>query len=199
MRRQHAAPRNAGERPISAAINRHDRQPLRGEQAMISKRTVGTPVLVAALAVLSVTACGPSHTGETYRRSEMQRAGVVEAGRIIAVEDVPVSGTGSGIGTIGGAAAGGVIGSTIGRSGSTGSVLAGIGGAIIGAFAGNAIEQGITAGKGTRFHVQLDSGPVINVVQTNEANLRTGDRVTVLEGGGKTRLTREGSPPPPAN
>ena len=44
---------------------------------------------------------------------------------------------------------------------------------------GNAIEQGITRGQGTRFVVQLDNGQVINVVQTNEANLQTGDRVRI--------------------
>jgi outer membrane lipoprotein SlyB len=126
----------------------------------------------------------------------MQRAGPVQSGRIIAVEDLSVSGSSSGIGTIGGAVAGGVLGSQIGHG--TGSVLAGIGGSIVGAIAGNAIERGITSGKGTRFHVQVDNGPVINVVQTNEANLQTGDRVTILDGGGKTRLERETSPPAPS-
>jgi outer membrane lipoprotein SlyB len=148
------------------------------------------------MAVLSVAACGPSHTGETYKRDEMQRGGSVQAGRIIAVEDVPVSGSTSGIGAIGGGVAGGAIGASAVR-GSTGSILAGVAGAIIGSIAGNAIEEGITKGRGTRFHVQMDNGEVINVVQTNEANLQTGDRVIVLEGGGKTRLAREtGSPPP---
>lgn len=151
-------------------------------------------VSVIALA-LPLAACGPSRTGETYSRSELQRAGAVQAGRIIAVEDVPVSGTSSGIGTVGGGVTGGVLGSTIGNGG-TGSILAGIGGAIIGAIAGNAIEQGISSGGATRFHVQMDDGSVINVVQTNEAGIRTGDRVTVYEGAGKTRLAREGAPPP---
>jgi outer membrane lipoprotein SlyB len=157
---------------------------------------VRAPVLLAA-AVLSLAACGPSHTGETYSRSELQRAGQIHHGRIIAIEDTPVSGTSSGIGTVGGAVAGGVIGSSIAR-GRTGSALAGVGGAIVGAIAGTAIERGITSGGATRFHVQMDDGSVINVVQTNEANLQTGDRVTVFEGGGKTRLAREGSPPPDA-
>lgn len=153
-------------------------------------------VLAAALLSLAVTACGPQHTGETYSRGDMQRGGAVLAGRIIAVDDVPVSGAGSGIGTVGGGVAGATIGSALAH-GRTGSILAGVGGAIIGAIAGNAIEQGITRGQGTRFVVQLDNGQVINVVQTNEANLQTGDRVTVLEGGGKTRLARENGPPPP--
>jgi outer membrane lipoprotein SlyB len=155
-----------------------------------------TRLLVLPLAVmaLSLTACGPSRTGETYSRSELQRSGAVQAGRIIAVEDVPVSGTSSGIGTVGGGVVGGVLGSQIGHG--AGSILAGVGGAIIGAVAGNAIEQGVTSGGATRFHVQMDDGSVINVVQTNEAGLQTGDRVTLYEGGGKTRLAREGVSPP---
>lgn len=151
--------------------------------------------LPAVALALSLAACGPSRTGETYSRSELQRAGAVQAGRIIAVEDVPVSGTSSGIGTVGGGVTGGVLGSRIGNGG-TGSILAGVGGAIIGAIAGNAIERGVTSGSATRFHVQMDDGAVINVVQTNEAGLQTGDRVTVYEGAGKTRLAREGAPPP---
>ncbi len=162
---------------------------------MTSRLIIRAPGLLV-MALLSVSACGPSHTGETYSRGDMQRGGIVQTGRIIAVENVPISGTTSGIGAIGGGVAGGAIGASIPR-GTTGSILAGVGGAIIGSIAGNAIEEGITRGKGTRFHVQLDSGPVINVVQTNEANLQTGDRVTVMEGGGKTRLAREGSAPPP--
>lgn len=161
---------------------------------MISAVIVRIPVLLAVV-TLALAACGPSQTGETYKPSELQRGGTVHSGRIIAVEDVPVSGTSSGIGTVGGGVAGGVIGASI-VHGRTGSILAGVGGAIVGAVAGNAIEQGITSGRATRFHIQMDDGQVINVVQTNEANLQTGDRVTVLEGGGKTRLTREGSPSP---
>lgn len=157
---------------------------------------VRTSVLLLA-AILSLAACGPAYTGETYSRSEMQRAGQVYHGRIIAIEDVPISGSSSGIGTVGGAVAGGILGGSIAR-GRTGSALAGVGGAIVGAIAGTAIERGVTAGQGTRFHVQMDDGSVINVVQTNEANLQTGDRVMVFEGGGKTRLAREGSTPPPA-
>ncbi|TWT09729.1 glycine zipper 2TM domain-containing protein [Reyranella sp. CPCC 100927] len=153
-------------------------------------------ILAAAVLSLSVTACGPSYTGETYSRSEMQRGGVVQYGRIISVDDAPISGTSSGLGTLGGGVAGGTIGAALAH-GRTGSILAGVGGAIIGAVAGNAIERGITAGRGTRFIVQVDNGPVINVVQTNEAGLQTGERVMILEGGEKTRLAREGSPPPP--
>jgi outer membrane lipoprotein SlyB len=150
---------------------------------------VRTPALLAAIC-LPLAACGPSHTSETYKPSELQRSGQVASGRIIAVEDVPVSGTSSGLGAIGGGVAGGALGASL-ASGRTGSILAGVGGAIIGSLAGNAVEQGMTRGRGTRFHVQMDDGSVINVVQTNEANLQTGDRVMVLEGGGKTRLARD--------
>ncbi len=155
---------------------------------------VRTPVLVAAIC-LSLAACGPSHTGETYKPSELQRSGQVASGRIIAVEDVPVSGSSSGLGALGGGVAGGALGASL-ASGRTGSILAGVGGAIIGSLAGNAVERGMTRGGATRFHVQMDDGSVINVVQTNEANLQTGDRVMVLEGGGKTRLARDETQPP---
>jgi outer membrane lipoprotein SlyB len=138
----------------------------------------------------AVAACGPTQS-DSYTRREMQRAGTVEVGQIVAMDEVPVDGTSSGIGRLGGGVAGGVAGSAIGSG--RASIITAVVGAVGGAFAGDAVERGITSGKATRFYVRKDDGSVINVVQTNEAQLRVGDRVMMLEGGGKLRLTREGT------
>ncbi len=142
--------------------------------------------LLAALA-----ACGPQRS-DAYSRGELQRPGTVETGQIVAMEDVPVDGTSTGIGRLGGGVAGGVAGSAIG-SGGRGSIITAVIGAVGGAFAGDAIERGVTSGTATRFYVRRDDGSVINVVQTNEARLQVGERVMMLEGGGKLRLTRDGA------
>jgi len=160
-----------------------------------------TAWLGIAVMVSLLGACGPSNTGTTVSPGEMQRAGTIGGGRIIGVQDVGVAGTTSGIGTIGGGVAGAVVGSSVahGRMG----VLAGVAGAIGGALLGNAIERSATSGSGTQFVVQRDDGQTMTVVQTNEQNLQTGDRVVIVDQGGKTRLMREGTggmpdAPPPA-
>lgn len=152
-------------------------------------RAVRVHAFLGAVALMGLTACGPSHTGETYNRAEMQRAGAVSAGRIVAIEEAPIEGSSSGIGTVGGGVAGAVAGSAIGSG--RGSILAGVGGAIIGAVVGNAVERSVTSGKAVRFYVQQENGQLINVVQTNEANLQINERVLIVDGGGKTRLTRD--------
>lgn len=138
----------------------------------------------------AVAACGPQQSA-SYSRGELQRPGTVESGQIVAMEDVPVDGTSTGIGRLGAGVVGGVAGSAIG-SGRT-SIITAVIGAVGGAFAGDAIERGVTSGTATRFYVRRDDGSVINVVQTNENRLQVGDRVMMLEGGGKLRLTREGA------
>lgn len=145
---------------------------------------------LAAGLLAAVAACGPTRS-DSYSRGEMQRAGTVEVGQIVAMDEVPVDGTSTGIGRLGGGVAGGVAGSAIGSG--RGSIITAVIGAVGGAFAGDAIERGLTSGTATRFYVRRDDGSVINVVQTNEAQLRVGDRVMMLEGGGKVRLTREGT------
>lgn len=136
----------------------------------------------------AVAACGPQQSA-SYSRGELQRAGTVETGQIVSMEDVPVSGTSSGIGQVGGGVVGGVAGSAIGSG--RWSIITAVVGAVGGAFAGDAVERGVTSGTATRFYVRKEDGSVINVVQTNEAQLRVGDRVMMIEGGGKLRLSRE--------
>lgn len=145
---------------------------------------------LAAGLLAALAACGPTRS-DSYGRGELQRAGTVETGQIVSMEEVPVDGTSTGIGRVGAGVIGGVAGSSIG-SGRT-SIVTAVIGAVGGAFAGDAIERGVTSGTATRFYVRRDDGSVINVVQTNEAQLRVGDRVMMLEGGGKVRLSREGA------
>jgi outer membrane lipoprotein SlyB len=138
----------------------------------------------------ALAACGPQQSA-SYGRQELQRPGIVEAGQIVAMEDVPVDGTSTGIGRLGAGVIGGVAGSAIGGGG-RGSIITAVIGAVGGAFAGDAIERGMTSGTATRFFVRRDDGTVINVAQTNESRLQVGDRVMMIEGGGKLRLTRDG-------
>ncbi|MDE2197424.1 MAG: glycine zipper 2TM domain-containing protein [Rhodospirillales bacterium] len=95
----------------------------------------------------------------------------------------------TGVGTLGGAAIGGVAGSYIGRNDVRGNILGAIGGAIIGGVAGSAIESGVSTGSAMEFIIREDSGQTISVVQTNETGLQPGDRV-VLTRGARTHISR---------
>ncbi|PZW45868.1 outer membrane lipoprotein SlyB [Humitalea rosea] len=155
-----------------------------------------------ALAVVLVlggglAACAPQNTGSTYSAGSLGRAASISYGTIVGVRPVQVAGSQSGLGALGGAAAGGVAGSFVGGDWRS-RALMGLGGAVVGGLAGNAIEGGVTRGSAVEFVVREDRGGDIAVVQTNEEGLQAGDRV-VINRGDRTRLSRAaGNAPPPA-
>jgi len=148
------------------------------------------PVLALA-AVLGMAACAPVNTNTTYTGADIGRTAQVTYGVIVSMRGVVVQGQGGGgVGTLAGAAAGGVAGSFIG-GGARSNVLGAIGGAVLGGLAGNAIEGGMSQGNAVEFIIREDSGQTISVVQTNEENFRPGDRV-ILTRGARTRIGRAG-------
>jgi outer membrane lipoprotein SlyB len=109
--------------------------------------------------------------------------GVVESLRPVQIQPGD-----SGVGTVGGAALGGLAGSTIGHN--AGSVAGAIGGAILGGVVGTAIERDANRREGYEVTVRLDSGRMISIVQEASEPLRAGDRVRVLSDGYSSRVTR---------
>ena len=102
---------------------------------------------------------------------------------------VKLEGTESGVGTMSGAAVGGIAGSTVG--GGRGSAIAAVIGAVAGGIAGAAIEDSTTRRTGIEVTVKLDSGQYIAVVQEDGGeNFQLGERVRVLDGRGTTRVSR---------
>jgi outer membrane lipoprotein SlyB len=145
--------------------------------------------LFAALTLVGLTpACAPANTGSTVSARALGGAAHVSYGTIVGSRPVRVAGTSTGVGALGGAAAGGIAGSFIGGDWRS-NALAGIGGAIVGGLAGNAIERGVTQGQAIEFIVREDRGGDIAVVQTNEEGLQVGDRVVVTRGD-RVRLSR---------
>lgn len=154
---------------------------------MRANRTL-LPVLAVLSLAIVLPACGPANTGSTVSARALGGAAHVSYGTIVGSRPVQVSGTQSGVGTLGGAAAGGIAGSFIGGDWRS-NALAGIGGAIIGGLAGSAIERGVTSGTAIEFIVREDRGGDIAVVQTNEEGLQVGDRVVIARGD-RVRLSR---------
>lgn len=142
-----------------------------------------------------VPACAPANTGTTVPAYALGGAASVTYGTIVGTRPVTVAGSQSGVGAVGGAAAGGLAGSFIG-GGWRENAIAGIGGAIVGGLAGSAIERGVTQGNAIEFIVRLDRGGDIAVVQTNEEALQAGDRVVITRGD-RVRISRAAGGPPP--
>jgi outer membrane lipoprotein SlyB len=138
-----------------------------------------TLLLVVLAAALGLTACagvGP----QDYSRSEARviqtvAYGTVESVRAVRLtEDKPI------VGTVAGAALGGLLGNSIGHGG--GRAAATVIGAVGGGIAGNAIERHATAQDGQEIVIRLESGAAIAIVQGGTQGFEAGQRVRVLTG-----------------
>ncbi len=145
-------------------------------------------ILVCALSLVGLTACGVGNTNTTYRSAQIGKRGSTSTGVIVSMEVVTVEGdAGSTVGTLAGAAGGAIAGSAVG--GGRGSALMAIGGGVLGGVAGRAIGKYIDKDTAYEFLVQLDkTGDIQSVVQSNELELQPGDKVILVEMDGVTRI-----------
>ena len=143
---------------------------------------------VALVAALGLGACAPRNTNTTYSAADVGRSAQVSYGVIVSMRPVTLQGGRSGVGTLGGAAAGATAGSFIGGDPRM-HILGAIGGAIIGGLAGTAAEGAATTGQAMEFIIREDSGQTISVVQSNEEGFQPNERV-VLTRGARTRIGR---------
>lgn len=105
-------------------------------------------------------------------------------GRVVSVVPYKVKGGSSGVGIVGGAVVGGLLGHTIG--GGNGNTIATVAGAGGGAYAGNAIERNMNSKTRYRVTVQMEDG-TSRVFHEAAPGWRRGDRVRVENG----RLTAD--------
>jgi outer membrane lipoprotein SlyB len=149
-------------------------------------RAIAVPLALSL--ALGLSACAPQNTNTTYTSADIGRTAQVSYGIIVSMRNVEVQGAPSGVGTVGGAVAGGVAGSYIGHGDPRAGIIGVIGGAILGGLAGNAIERGVSTGNAVEFIIREDNGQTISVVQTNEENFHPGERVVITRGA-RTRLS----------
>ncbi len=154
------------------------------------------PVHLTALALVaafSLSACGGVHSGGSYARHQAGEVQYVSRATILALRDVQIEGSSSGLGQIGGGVLGGVAGSTLGRG--TRATIAGAAvGGILGVVLGSIAENEITKTTATEFMLREESGRVVAVVQANDEHLQNGERVVVLHGS-RVRVVRDLMPP----
>ncbi|MDN5843206.1 MAG: glycine zipper 2TM domain-containing protein [Alcaligenaceae bacterium] len=147
---------------------------------------MGLVVLAASLSVLAGCA-NQSASGSTYTYGQAQQEQIVRYGTVVSVRPVTIQqDRSSGVGAAGGAALGGVAGSTIG--GGSGQILTSIGGALLGGLAGNAVENQMAKTSGLEITVRLDNGETRVIAQADDIRLSAGQRVQLISGGGPTRV-----------
>ncbi len=144
--------------------------------------------LAALLAAGLLAGCAtPPPSGSVYRYGQTQNEQVVRMGTVESVRNVTIVNPESGVGTMGGAALGGIGGAQIGHG--SGSAAASVAGAIAGGLIGNRIEANANQRPGLEITVRLDSGELRAVTQAADEMFRPGERVRLLSDGYQTRVT----------
>jgi outer membrane lipoprotein SlyB len=133
-----------------------------------------------AIAILAL-ATGCASTGpQDYGRREARVVQTVAYGTVESVRPVRLAEDRPVVGTIAGAAIGGLLGNSIGHG--NGRAAATVIGAVGGGIAGNAIERHVSGEDGQELVIRLDSGSTIAVVQPGIQGFEAGQRVRVLTG-----------------
>lgn len=118
-------------------------------------------VILASLCLL--TACQPREGQQNYSESEVGVAKTTVFGTVVSVREVNIVGEPKGYGTLGGAGAGAVGGSAVGKG--SGKEWATIGGVVAGAVIGNAIEQEMRNRPGIEYIITTENGETKTIVQ----------------------------------
>ncbi len=144
--------------------------------------------VLAAIVMAALAGCATTSTsGGAYSRSEVGVEETVQFGTVTSVRDVMIGGTQSGVGTLSGAAIGGIAGSGMGQG--RGSGIGTILGAVVGGIAGSAAEEGGTRQKGYEITVRIDSGRIVAIVQGANEKFMPGERVKLITSQNRTRVT----------
>ena len=103
-----------------------------------------------------------------------------DCGRVIAVNAVQTQKQATGIGAVGGAVVGGLLGNQVG--GGSGRTLATVAGAIGGGLAGNEVEKRTGHATTYQVKVRMENGNVRTFPFNNQPQWSVGDRVRIVDG-----------------
>jgi outer membrane lipoprotein SlyB len=134
---------------------------------------------IPAVVVAALSGCGPSYSPDTYSANAVQQANKVEQGVIVGVRDVAVSAAGT-VGTVTGAAAGGIAGSQAVPS--PVSAFTALGGSLVGGIAGSAVEHTSADTTAFEYIVRKANGDLVSVTQKDKTPLALGQKVLVIAG-----------------
>jgi outer membrane lipoprotein SlyB len=160
-----------------------------------AKRSVpalNTRLLILGLMLSGLAGCGPTYSPDTYASNAVQQANKVEQGVIVGVRPVGVSAAGT-VGTVTGAAAGGIAGSQVGVG--PASAFAALGGSLVGGIAGSAVEHSTADTTAFEYIVRKGNGDLVSVTQKDKTPLALGQKVLVIAGN-QARVVPDYTVPP---
>ena len=122
----------------------------------------------------------PAHVSVQVASNTPAKVRCAECGVIESVREIETKGEGTGLGAVGGAVVGGLLGHQVG--GGRGQDVATVVGVVGGAVAGNEVEKRVKAGKSYEITVRLEDGSSRVIHEASAPSWRTGDRVKVIDG-----------------
>ncbi len=150
---------------------------------MFKERSMKDYVIAAVLLIAALMSAGCQGTGSDLfgGRSQTHKiaSNVNGTGSIQSIDLVPRS-KGIGLGTLAGAAVGGLLGHQVG--GGTGRTVATAAGAAGGAYVGHEMEKRRSAGEIYKVTIRMDDGTTQSFAQENAPQLNPGDRVRITNG-----------------
>jgi outer membrane lipoprotein SlyB len=163
--------------------NSHGESKALAEAAPPEKAAAAKPAAVAKVAK-------PMHSSDAVYRAPDYSQNMVQVaqparscnscGRVESVQAMQSQADPSGVGVVGGAVVGGLLGNQIGSG--NGRTLATIAGAVGGGYAGNEVEKRTRSATTYQVRVRMENGQVRNFPYNNQPNWRQGDRVRVVNG-----------------
>jgi outer membrane lipoprotein SlyB len=145
-------------------------------------------LLTGLVSILALSGCVVQpHSASVYRGSQTMGEQSVRMGVVESIRNVMIDNGQSGVGTLGGAALGGLAGNTVGKG--NGSIAGAIGGAVVGGLIGNQVEKSMSTKPGLEITVKLDDGNLTAITQDADEPFNVGDRVRLLSNGRTTRVT----------
>jgi outer membrane lipoprotein SlyB len=144
-------------------------------------------ITIVSLSALLAACAGPSNSNSVYSSYQTQNEQSVRMGTVESVRNVTIANPESGVGTVSGAALGGLGGSQIGHG--NGSAAVGIIGAVAGGIIGNRIENQVNNRPGFEITVRLENGELRSITQAADEMFRPGEKVRLLSNGYTTRVT----------
>jgi outer membrane lipoprotein SlyB len=140
--------------------------------------SAGKPGDEAALAKLDMPS--PAKAAPAKSHPARVAAKCAECGVVQSVREVDTKGEGSGVGVVGGAVAGGVLGHQVGNG--DGQTIATVIGAVGGAVAGNEIEKRVKSKKSYEVTIHFGDGSSRVITEATAPAWRSGDKVKVVNG-----------------
>lgn len=141
-------------------------------------KTITLPLLLAALLSAGCQGTGGDLFGSREQTQQIA-ANVSGTGAVQSIDLVPRS-KGIGLGTLAGAAVGGLLGHQVGGGG--GKTAATVAGAAGGAYVGHEMEKRRKAGEIYKVTIKMDDGTTQSFAQENAPQLNPGDRVRITNG-----------------